>query len=238
MIRQGVAVAGVLPRVAGDEERAPQPPRGDHHGPGLEHLEAPPVPVVGEGAHHPLAVLEQRGDRHLHVHVHALVDAVVLEGAQHLESGAVAHVGQARVGVASEVALQDGALGRPVHEGAPFLQLLDPVRCLLGVELRHAPVVEVLPAPHGVGEVDAPVVPAVHVGQGRGDAALRHDRVRLPQQGLAHDAHRGARRRGGDGRPQAGPSRTDDEHVVLVRAVLGHQKSLQSCHTPMDSIRM
>jgi hypothetical protein len=40
-----------------------------------------------------------------------LVDAVVLQRADHLQPGAVAHVGQPRVAVAAEVALQDAAVG-------------------------------------------------------------------------------------------------------------------------------
>ena len=45
--------------------------------------------------------------------------------------------------------------------------------------------------------------------------------------------------RGGgfDGGPQARPSGPDHEHVVPVRLVLGHQRSLTSDQIPRESIR-
>ena len=52
-----------------------------------------------------VAVLEQALDIALHVDVDALVHGVLLERADHLEAGAVADVGEARVAVAAEVAL-------------------------------------------------------------------------------------------------------------------------------------
>ena len=90
------------------------------------------------------------------------------------------------------------------------------------MQLRHAPVVDVLAAAHGVGEVDLPVIALVHVGQRRGDAALGHDGVRLAQQRFADQADRNAGRRSLDGRPQARSAGSDDEHVVFVRLVIRH----------------
>ena len=236
VVGQSVAVAGVLPGVAGDLVRLADAPGGHDHRAGPEDGEAPSLPVVAQGARHPVAILQEGGDGDLHVDVQALVDAMVLEGADHLQAGTVPHVGQPRVGVAAEVPLQDLPVGGPVHEGAPRLQLPDPVRRLPGVELRHPPVVEVSAASHGVGEVDPPVVALVDVGQGGSDAALRHHRMRLAQQRLADQPDPGVL--GGlDGGPEARPSRADDQHVVLHRPVLGHQKILQSVQTPMESIR-
>ena len=138
-----------------------------------------------------------------HVDVDALVDAVVLQGADHLQAGAVADVGQPRVAVAAEVALQDAAVLGAVEDGPPGFQLADARRRFLGVQLGHAPVVDVLAAAHGVGEMDLPVVAFVDVGQRRRDAALGHDGVGLAQQRLADQADRDARRRSLDGGPQA-----------------------------------
>ena len=152
----------------------------------------------------------------LHVDLDALVDAVVLQRADHLEAGAVADVGEARVAVAAEVALQDAAVLRAVEDRAPGLELAHAVGRLLGVQLGHAPVVEVLAAAHRVGEVDLPVVAVVDVGQRRGHAALGHDGVRLAEQRLADEADRRARRRRLDGGAQPGAAGADDEDVVLV----------------------
>ena len=85
-------------------------------------------------------------------------DDLLLQGADQLQAGAVADVGQPRVLVAAEVALADLAVLGAVEQRAVGLQLPDPVRRLLGVQLGHPPVVEELAAAHGVAEVDLPVV--------------------------------------------------------------------------------
>src|SRR5258707_244387 len=101
-----------------------------------------------------------------------------------------APLGQARILVAAEVALQDAAVGRAVEEGAPGLELVDPRGRLLGMDLRHAPVVQEFPAPHGVAEVDLPAVARIGGGERGGHPALGHHRVRLPEQRLADQADR------------------------------------------------
>src|SRR5207245_5408936 len=68
-----------------------------------------------------------------------------------------------------------------------FLELVDTVGCLPCMELRHAPVVQHLPAPHRVAEVDLPVVLRVHVPEGGGDAALGHHGVGLAEERLADE---------------------------------------------------
>ena len=146
--------------------------------------------VVAEGARDAVAVLQQRRDRVFHVDLDALVDAVVLQGADHLQTGAIADVGQARIAVAAEVALQDLAVLGAVEHRAPGFQLAHAARGFLGVQLGHAPVVDVLPAAHGVGEVHAPGIAVIDVGHGRGHSAFGHDGVGLAQQGFADQAHR------------------------------------------------
>ena len=107
-------------------------------------------------------VLEQLGDRALHEHVDAERDRALLEGADHLQAGAVADVGEPGVAVAAEVALGDQAVVGAVEQRAPLLELDDPLGRLLGVQLGHPPVVEHLPAAHGVAEVHLPVVLGPH----------------------------------------------------------------------------
>ncbi len=237
VVGQGVAVSGALPRIAGDLERPADSAGSQDHGTGREDPERPLVPVVAKAAGAPGAVQEEARHRALAEDFDALVDAVVLEGAQHLETGAVAHVGQAGVGVAAEIALQDAAFAGPVHERAPRLELPNPVGSLLGVKLCHAPIVQVLAAPHRVREVHPPVVPLVNVGQSRGDPSLGHYRVCLAQERLGDHRHGHTVRRGFDGRPESRASGADDHHVVGVALVTNHQKSLQSVKTPMESIR-
>ena len=140
--------------------------------------------------------------------------------------------------MAAEVPLEDPAVLRAIEDGAPRFELAHPIGRFLRVELGHPPVVHVLAAAHGVGEVHFPVVAVVHVGQRRRDAALGHDRVGLAQQRLAHEPDGDARGRGLDGGAQTGAARADHEDVVLVGLDLGHQMILQSVRTPVARRRM
>jgi hypothetical protein len=238
VVGQGVPVAGALPAVGGDLVGAPEAARRQHHRLGLEHLEDAAVARVGHAPGDPLAVLEQRHHRDLHVHVHPLVDAVVLERPDQLEPGAVADVGQPRVAVPAEVALEDLPVLGAVEPRPPGLQLAHPVRRLARVQLGHAPVVDVLAAAHGVREVHLPVVALVDVPHRRRHPALRHDGVGLAQQRLADEPHLHPRRRGLDGRAQPGAPRADHQDVVLVAVEVGHQMILQSWITPAAQRRM
>ena len=163
------------------------------------------------------------------------MDPVILERADHLEPGAVADVRQPRIFVAAEIALQDPAVGRAVEERAPCLELADAIGRFLGVQLRHAPVVDVLAAAHRVGEMDLPVVAVVDVRESGGDAAFGHHGVRLAEQRLAHQTDLDTRRRRLDRGAQSGAARADDEHVVLVGLV--RQRILQSVRTPIEQRR-
>ena len=149
-------------------------------------------------------------------------DDLLLQGADHLQAGAVADVRQPRVLVAAEVPLADLALGGPVEQRAPRLQLPDPVRGLLGVQLGHPPVVHELAAAHGVAEVHLPVVVGVGVAHRRGAAALGHDRVRLAEQRLGDDRRLLAGQPGLDRGPQPGAARADHHDVVGVPLDLSH----------------
>ena len=233
LVGERVAVAGVLPAVARDLERAADAAGGEHDRAGLEDLEAPALAVVAEGADDAAASREQADDRALHVDVDAPMDAVILERPDHLEAGAVADVREARVAVAAEVALEDAAVGRAIEHRAPRFELADAVRRFPRVQLGHAPVVDVLSAAHRVGEVHLPVVAVVDVGERGRDAALGHHGVCLAQEGLADQADRDAAGRRFDRRPQPRAARTDDEHVVLVRLIV-HQ-SLRTVRLKPDT---
>ncbi len=112
------------------------------------------------------------------------MDAVVLERADHLQAGAVADMRQARIAMPAEISVQDTAVFGAVEHRAPGLQLFDARRCFLGVQLGHAPVIQILPAAHGIGEVDAPVVAVVDVAHRRGHSAFGHHRMGLAEQGF------------------------------------------------------
>ena len=148
------------------------------------------------------------------------MDALVLQGADQLQASAVADVGEAAGAVGAERSLVDTALAGAVEDGTPALELQHPLGGLLGEELDHPPVVDVLAALPGVGEVEFPVVVVVDVAKRRRDPALGHDRVGLAEQRLADDRGLGARLGGGDRGSQARAAGADDDHVVVVGLVL------------------
>ena len=209
----------------------------------LEGDEPAGLAPVPECAGDAVAVLQQLGDRALHVDVDTDRHRALLQGADHLEAGAVADVRKTGVAVTTEVTLGDLAFLRAVEQRAPALELPDPVGRLLGVQLRHPPVVEHLAAAHGVAEVHLPVVFLPHVAHRRGDAALGHDRVRLAQQRLADDRRLRAGFVGTDGGAQPRAARTDDDDVVGMPLVLTHlwgrscQKNLGSVNVPEATSR-
>ena len=165
---------------------------------------------------------------------------LVLERADQLASRAIADVDEPLVRVTAERTLRHPSVGRSIEDAAPALELADAFRRLPRVQLGHAPVVQVLAAEEGVLEVDPPAVVGVHVPERGRHAAFRHDRVRLPEERLRDDRRPGSGFRGGDRGPEAGTTRADDDHVVLVLLDLrGHrQKILGSSNTPAAASRM
>ena len=197
--RHRVAVTGVLPRVRGDLERLADTAGGNHNSGSVDGHECARWAPVGQHAGGAtivtLAVHEDLGDRALGEHADAgfvvaelllvlllKLDDLLLEGADHLQAGAVADMGEARVLMATEVALADLAVGGAVEESAVGLELPDALGRFLGVQLCHAVLVQELAAAHGVAEVDAPAVVLVDVRHGSSDATLGHDGVRLAEE--------------------------------------------------------
>ena len=192
-IRERVAVARVLPTVAGDLEGAADAAGRQHHGLRLPQDEVAFLAIVAERARDAARIHQQREHGAFHVDFHAAVDAVILQRADHFEAGAVADMRQAGIAMPAEVALQDPAVFRAVEERAPRFEFAHALGRFLGVQLRHAPVVQILAAAHGVGEMDAPVVAVIDIGQGRGNAAFGHHGVGFAQQRFAHHADFDAR---------------------------------------------
>ena len=201
---------------------APDSAGSHHHRLRLPQMEVALFPVVSAGSRNAPRVQQQAEHGALHVDLHAAVNAVVLQGADHLQAGAIANVRQPRILMPAEVSLQNAAVLGAVEECAPRLQFAHTFRRFLGVQLRHAPVVQVLPAAHGIGEMNAPVVAIVDIGQSRGNTALGHHGVRFAQQRFADHANFGAVGSGFDRGAQTGPTRTDDQNVIGVAMEFRH----------------
>ena len=127
------AVAGAFPGIGGDFPGFADAAGGDDHGFGFEENEAALFTPVAECAGDAVAVFEQASDGALHVDVDALLDAAILQRANHLEAGAVADVAEALERVAAESALQDVAAIGAIEKRAPLFEFADAVRRLLRV---------------------------------------------------------------------------------------------------------
>src|SRR5665213_4576995 len=181
--------------------------------------------VVAKRSGDSAGIDQQAQHRTLHVDFHAGVNAVILQGADHFEAGAVAHVREAGIAVAAEVALQDASVFGAVEERAPCFQFVNARGRFFRVKLSHSPVVEVLAAAHSVREVDAPVIAIVHVTHGGGYTAFSHDGVGFAKKGLTNDTYLEPCRRGLDRGAQTGAARSNDQYVIGVSPVLGHLKN-------------
>ncbi len=135
------------------------------------------------------------------------MDAVILQGTDHFQTGAIADVSESRITMAAEIALKNPAIARAIEQCAPGLQFADAIGSFLGVKFGHARIIEVLPAAHGVREVNLPVVAFIDIGKGRRDAAFGHDGVRFAKQRLADQSHFQAAGSSFDRRPQTRSAR-------------------------------
>src|ERR1051325_1688181 len=114
-----MAVAGVFPAVARDLIGAPDSACRQHDGFRAENKEPSPLAVVTKSTHDAVALFEQRKNRPLHVNIDSLMNTVVLQRPDHLQTGSVADMSQPRITVAAEISLQDAPVLRAIENGAP-----------------------------------------------------------------------------------------------------------------------
>ena len=181
-----------------------------------EDAEAAALAVVAERARDAAAVLEQRDDRALHVDVDALVDAVVLQRADHLEAGAVADVREARIRWPPKLRCRIRPSVRAVEDARPRPRARARGRappCACSSAMRQ--LLTYWPPRIVSAKWTFQLSRSSTLAERRGDAALGHDGVRLAEQRLADQADRDAGRGGLDGGAQPGAAGADDEDVVL-----------------------
>src|SRR5438128_9207735 len=110
------------------------------------------------------------------------MNAPVLQGANHLQTSAIADVAETFKRMPSKRALQNLTLAGAIKQSTPLLQFTYTVWRLLRMNLGHTPVVQKLSAAHGVAKMRAPVIGLVNVCHRRCDSALSHNGVRFAQQ--------------------------------------------------------
>src|ERR1700722_9976188 len=114
-----MSVAGVLPTVAGNFVGAANAAGREDDCFGTKNFESAPLALVAKRANDAIAIFQQRKNRVFHVNVDALMNAMILERANHFEPGAIANVRKSRVFVAAEISLQNAAIFRPIENRTP-----------------------------------------------------------------------------------------------------------------------
>src|SRR4029079_9728708 len=109
------------------------------------------------------------------------MDAVILQGADHLEAGAVAYVRKPGIFVPAEVALKYPAVFRAVKERAPGFEFTYAIGRFFRVYFSHPRMIQVLAAAHRIREVDAPIVAIIDITHGGRNSAFGHHGVRLAE---------------------------------------------------------
>src|SRR6202040_1361278 len=126
------------PTVTRDFVGAANPAGRKHDRFRTKNSEAASLSLVTKRTNNAVAVFQQRENRVLHVNLDALMDAVVLQGADHFEAGAIAHMRESRIFMSAEVSLQNTAVLRPIEDRAPGFQLAHAIGRFFGVQLGHA----------------------------------------------------------------------------------------------------
>src|SRR6516164_6153096 len=211
-----MSVTGIFPTVAGNLKSPSDSPGGQHDRLCTEQDKVSLLPVVSKGATDAVSVFHKGNHRAFHMYGNPLMNAVVLEGANHFQSRPVPNMGESGIFMPSKVPLEDPSVRCSVKQGSPGFQLIDTSGCFPRVKFCHPPVIHVLTAPHRIGKMDLPVVPVIHIGEGCGNATFRHYRVCFSQQGFAYQANRNAMCAGLDTGPKPRAPRPDHQYIVLV----------------------
>src|SRR6267378_6437736 len=110
------------------------------------------------------------------------MNAAILKGAYHLETGAIANMTKTLESMTAKCSLQNLSVAGSIEHRSPLLQLAHSIWRLLRMNVGHPPVVQKLPAAHCVAKMRAPIISLVHIGNRSGDAAFSHDGVCLAEE--------------------------------------------------------
>src|SRR5689334_6536185 len=97
VISKRMPVTGAIPAVAGDFIRLPDPACCENNRFALENSERPALAVIAESPNNAIAILQQSDNASLHVNIDAAMNAMILQRADHFQTGAIADVCQSRI---------------------------------------------------------------------------------------------------------------------------------------------
>src|ERR1700686_899190 len=113
-IGEGETVAGRFPTVARDLVGAAQPAGRKHDRFGPKDFETAALTLVAKRADDAPALFQQGEDCVLHINLDALMNAVILQRANHFQTRAIANMRETRVSVAAEIPLQNAPILRAI----------------------------------------------------------------------------------------------------------------------------
>src|SRR5437588_10251219 len=128
-----MSVAGVLPAVACNFVGAANAASREHDCIGTKNFEATTLALVTKRAHDAIAIFQQRKNRVFHINLDALMHAVILQGTNHFEPGAITHVRETWILMPAKISLQNPAVLCPIENRAPGLKLAHAIRRFLRV---------------------------------------------------------------------------------------------------------
>src|SRR5260370_12522033 len=133
LIGKGHAVAGVFPGVGSDAPGFANAARCDDDSSRLENDEAAVLAPVRKRTGNAAVFRQEPCDGAFHVDVNTLLNAAILQSANHFEAGAVADMAEAVESMAAEGALQDVAAFGAVEESAPLFEFTNTIKRFLGM---------------------------------------------------------------------------------------------------------
>jgi hypothetical protein len=222
MVGERMTISRIFPTVAGNLVRPSNSSRRQYHSLGAEHVKSTTLAIISKRARDAPTVLQKRDDCVFHENVETKMNSMVLKSADHLQAGTVAHMREPRIPMAAEIPLQNPAVAGAIKKRSPGLQFTHARGSFLGMQLRHPPVIQVLTAAHGVGKVNPPAVPVVHISHRRSYATLGHDGVCFAKERFRNNGDLYTGSRDLDGSPQTRAPGSNNQNVVLMRDVLAH----------------
>src|SRR5207237_5878097 len=118
-----MSVAGVFPTVACDFVSAADSTGCENDRFPAKNFEATAFAFITKRANDAIAVFQQRKNRVFHINLDALMHAVILQGTNHFETGAITHVRETWILMPAKISLQNPAVLCPIENRAPGLKL-------------------------------------------------------------------------------------------------------------------
>src|SRR6266487_1663523 len=153
------------------------------------------------------------------MHFHSLVNAIILQSANHFQSCTIADMCEPRIFMTTKISLKNFSIFGSVKQCPPRLQFFYSVRGFFSMQFRHSPVVDVLSTTHGVSKMYFPVITFVNITQCSRNSSFSHYGVGFPKKRFADQTDRNAVCRCFNSSTKTGTTSTDHKYIVVISIV-------------------